>query len=151
MDFTSSKYGHSIMRKIFGKNVSLRDYSQISHCLHLYPEYGIMSLGYMDKYDLSVHIAYLPHPSLTPQYQNITIPIEINHITDRIDFRIEVDEKEILHSIWKVEDVDESTYDYFLEIINKIITDIEETRNHVRIFSSKKWIKRNRQLTSVID
>lgn len=150
MDITSPKYGHSIMRKFFGKKASLSDYSQLNNCLYMYPSNGIVSLGYEDKYQLSAWISYLPHPSLTNQYQKMTIPIEINHLTDRISFRIEVDQRELLHSIWKVDDVDESTYDYFLEILNKISRDIKETSNHIISFNTKGWIKRNKQLSLII-
>ena len=146
---TTPEYGYNYI-KSFCDDIEIRDYSKTTCCLNKYPTSGIMVLGYDTDYNISYSIKYLP-PRITSDLTNEQISV-VNHVTDRLTFSIEIEGHElILRSTWDVSEVDESTYEYYLFLLNKVRNDIKETRSHARTFGSKSWIKRNKQLNAIIN
>lgn len=123
MNFDSPKYGRSALKKIFSNKIEIRDYSKIESCKDKYPYWGICVLAYSTSYDIAAKIHYLP--------------------SNKIWFQIEMEDKEILSSYWESKDVNDSVYEYYLFIINKIKKDKDETREHSNKFDSKSWISWN--------
>lgn len=136
--YISPEYGKEILSTIFKTEVEIRDHSKIEHCKDKYPVWGIMVMGYSDPHkDMYARIKYLP--------------------SNEIIFNIEMDQNTYMESKWKNEDVDDSTYDYFVYIIKKIMFDLEEYRKRkgdtysdIRKFESKYWIERQKKINDII-
>lgn len=130
MNYLSPEYGQMVLSK-FPLDPIIRDHSKIEHCKGMWETHGIMVLGYSsDHRDMNVRIMYLP--------------------SNRVAFEIEMFEGTIIHSVWKDEEVDETTYEYFSFIVEKIFRDIDETKEHLAKFKSKYWVERNKKLSQII-
>lgn len=127
--YISPEYGEKLLSNLF-KDIEVRDYSKIKNCEHKYPDWGITVMAYSDYKDVYARIHYLP--------------------SNEIVFNIEVDQETCMNSRWKNDDVNDSVYEYFLFIMNKILKDIEETSQHIDKFKSKYWIERQKKIDTII-
>lgn len=140
MDYKSPEFGASVLKRLFtDKQVEIRDYSKITHCLDNYKSWGITVLAYDGTNGLSIR--YIPSNEIGEP-----------HVTKKIEFVLN-DEYDscLISSCWDVDDVDDSVYDYFVFIIDKMRKDRSELRQHMSKFSSKSWIKRHKQLREIVE
>ena len=113
------------MKDFFGKNVCINDYYKLFDGKFA-DERGFSVLAYDDPYN-----------------------VKISYLKSTIVFTLEVEDRDILFSTWDISEVDESTYEYFMYIINRIKEQRKEVSDHVKSFRSKDWIKRNKQLSQL--
>ena len=126
MNIRTPQYAKEVLKRFFKEKISIRDYSKI--CDGKYPERGISVLAYDDPY--GAWINFLPN--------------------NKVEFLIELNSESILHSYWKIEDVDESVYEYFIFILNMRRNFSKEFGSHLQKFNSQDWIERHKKLTECL-
>jgi hypothetical protein len=130
MNLLDPKYIKSFLNSKYPFKAVIRDYSKIKGLEDKYPIWGICVLGFYYEKDISVRISVLP--------------------SNQINFYIEVEQNTLLDCTYSNDDIDESVYEYYMFIIDKIISTKAEISDHMRKFSSKYWVKRNKLLSNFV-
>lgn len=130
MNLLDPKYIRNLLNSRYPFKAIIRDYSKIEGLEDKYPIWGISVLGFYDKMDIAAKICVLP--------------------SNQISFYIEVEQHTLLNCTYNNDDVDESVYEYYMFIIDKIISSKTEISDHMSKFSSKYWIKRNKLLSNFV-
>jgi len=141
MNFNSPEYGYDILSKVFStKQIEIRDYSKLSRaeeedCFDRskkMKDRGIIVLAYSTKYDISANIQYPPN-------------------NGQIHFKVDLNQRTLVNSYWKSEDINDSVYDYFLFLIKKIKQDLMSTSDHLNRFNyDRSWISLDKKLSILI-
>lgn len=130
MNYFDPEYGQKRLKEITNSKVILRDYSKIEHCKDKYPIWGVSILCYIDKYSLSIDINYLP--------------------SGVVKFKIGNEYITTLETSYKKEELTEYVFDFFFDIVKKVLYDFESTNNLVSKFSyNRYWIDREVKLSKI--
>ncbi len=140
MNFDSPEYGYSVLSKVFSSGeIEIRDHNKLKSadeedCFdrsRKMRDRGILVLAYLDKYSLAANIQYFPD--------------------GKIYFKIDHDQRLLVDSYFKPGNVNDSVYDYFLFILNKIMADVISTTDHCHRFNyDKSWIELDKKLSKII-
>jgi hypothetical protein len=129
MNLIDPKYIKDILDIKFPEfKAEIRDYSKIKGLEYRYESWGICVLGFYSEFNIAINIEYLP--------------------SNKVNFKIEVEQNTIMYSTWDNNDIDESVYEFYIYIIEKIISNRRELDENIRRFGSKHWINRNKQLSN---
>lgn len=125
MEFYTPEYARDLLKPTF-KDISINNYYKL--CKGDYAkDRGVSVLAYRDPHNVS-----------------------ISFLEGGVKFFFEAEERTIVRSFWKYEDVNESTYEYFLFIIRKHIKDRNDTKQYASDFDSKHWINRDKKLSDIL-
>ena len=126
MNLLEPEYAKNAMSTIF-KEVIVKDYSPYPD---LYQRWGISVLGYSFKHSLTARISYM----------------SIN----KVKFLLEIGGFEVMNSVWTHEDITETTYSYFVDIIENTMSSIDELKYDIHRFKEKKWIELEKKLNKIL-
>ena len=128
MNIRTPEYAKQVLMGFFKEDeVEIRDYNKV--CDGKYKERGISVLAYSDPW--GAWINFKPN--------------------NTIEFIIELDSNGILQSNWKIDDVDDSVYEYYMFIINMRRNFAKEFGSHISKFSSQDWIERHKKLSQCLN
>lgn len=141
MKINTPEYAKNFLCKFFKKNqIAIRDYSKVLNGEHW--ERGISVLAYDVEHSIGAWIDFTAP---------LGVVLSDISLANKIRFKIEENEKIILDTTWNIQDVDESVYEYFIFILTEKLRILREFYSHINKFKSKDWVKRNQQLSKLIE